>query len=284
MSSTRAIAILVLAGGLAILTVQNLSPAVPLVFLGTRLPTLPLSLWMLIAIATGIFTTLILSSFFTVSPTTSRRRPSNPPNPPKPPVEPSGVAGASEWESDNSDDSEEWVASPPPPPPPQQSEEKAGNTDDWETEVRQVGPQWDDGENWVETGDTESETPPRSSESWTDPSQEPFSPAHSGGEWANETETETETETAPEKPEKPEPAPSNYETGQVPNKESWSGSVYSFGYRNSEESGVGRQESVFDADYRLITPPGSQPTQIQSDKEDWDFEDDDLPGETPPRR
>lgn len=277
MSSTRAIAILVLVGGLSILTVQNLSPAVPLIFLGTRLPTLPLSLWMLIAIATGAFTAIIISSFYPVSPATSRHRPSPPPNPPKSPLEPSGVAAASEWESDNSDDSEEWVASPPPPPPePAPSEEKVGNTDDWETEVRQVGPQWDDG-NWVETGDTESETPPRSSASWTDPSQEPFNPHHSGGEWGTETETETT-------PEKPEPAPSNYETQQVPNKESGSGSVYSFGYRNSEESGVGRPESVFDADYRLITPPGSQPTQIQSDKEDWDFEDDDLQGETPPRQ
>ncbi|MGC9526157.1 MAG: LapA family protein [Limnospira sp.] len=274
MSSKRAIAILVLVGGLSILTVQNLSPALPLVFLGVRLPTLPLSLWMLIAIATGALTAIILSSFSKVSPTPSRHRTSPPPpDPPKPPVEPSGFAGASEWKSGDSEDSEEWISSPPPTPPePPQSEEKAGKSDDWETEVRKVGPNWDDG-NWVDTGDAEPESPPRSSENWTDPSQEPFNPHHTGKEWGNETA-----------PEEPEPAPSNYETQQVPNKESWSGSVYSFGYRNSEESGVGRPESVFDADYRLITPLGSQPTQIQSDSEDSEFEDDDLEGETPPRR
>ncbi|MEM1169425.1 MAG: LapA family protein [Cyanobacteria bacterium P01_H01_bin.35] len=47
----------------------------------------------------------------------------------------------------------------------------------------------------------------------------------------------------------------NYEAEQQPKTESWSGSVYSYGYREPSGSGVGQTESVYDADYRVITPP-----------------------------
>ncbi|MGD1699517.1 hypothetical protein [Dapis sp. BLCC M229] len=47
----------------------------------------------------------------------------------------------------------------------------------------------------------------------------------------------------------------NYEAEQQPKTESWSGSVYSYGYRDPSSSGVGQTESVYDADYRVITPP-----------------------------
>ncbi len=47
----------------------------------------------------------------------------------------------------------------------------------------------------------------------------------------------------------------NYEAEQEPKTESWSGSVYSYGYREPSGSGVGQTESVYDADYRVITPP-----------------------------
>ncbi|MGK7920410.1 MAG: hypothetical protein AB4080_10450 [Trichodesmium sp.] len=47
----------------------------------------------------------------------------------------------------------------------------------------------------------------------------------------------------------------NFEAEQKVQKESWSGSVYSYGYGDSSDSGVGQTESVYDADYRVITPP-----------------------------
>ena len=36
---------------------------------------------------------------------------------------------------------------------------------------------------------------------------------------------------------------------------------------------MGKSESVYDADYRVITPP-YQGTHIAKDEEDWGFEDD----------
>ncbi|NES73075.1 MAG: LapA family protein [Okeania sp. SIO2D1] len=67
-----------------------------------------------------------------------------------------------------------------------------------------------------------------------------------------------------------ESATKNYETEQQPKTGSWSGSVYSYGYRDSSSSGVGQTESVYDADYRIITPPPANtsiPTQKEEDEQ-----------------
>ncbi|MCL2923935.1 MAG: hypothetical protein MGF17_04705 [Trichodesmium sp. MAG_R04] len=64
----------------------------------------------------------------------------------------------------------------------------------------------------------------------------------------------------------------NYEVEQEAKTESWSGSVYSYGYLESSASGVGQTESVYDADYRVITPPPPQdkstPTQQQEQEDE----------------
>lgn len=81
----------------------------------------------------------------------------------------------------------------------------------------------------------------------------------------------------------PQAARTNYEVRQEPKTSSQSGSVYSYTYREHGESGVGKADAVYDANYRLITPP-YQPTYQQpvesdvesdEDDEDWGFEDDD---------
>jgi hypothetical protein len=48
--------------GLIILLVQNLSPSLPLMFLGMRTQPLPLALWILLSIIAGIFTSFIITS------------------------------------------------------------------------------------------------------------------------------------------------------------------------------------------------------------------------------
>ncbi|WRH66042.1 MAG: hypothetical protein RSE13_20505 [Planktothrix sp. GU0601_MAG3] len=68
MSITQLISLLVLVGGLAIFTIQNLSPSLSLIFLGNQLPSLPLSIWILIAIAMGILTYSIIHNLFQVTP------------------------------------------------------------------------------------------------------------------------------------------------------------------------------------------------------------------------
>ncbi|MGD1808073.1 hypothetical protein ACP6PL_21930 [Dapis sp. BLCC M126] len=67
-------------------------------------------------------------------------------------------------------------------------------------------------------------------------------------------------------------AQQNYEAEQQPKTESWSGSVYSYGYRDPSSSGVGQTESVYDADYRVITPPPppdiSKPTENEETQDE----------------
>lgn len=87
----------------------------------------------------------------------------------------------------------------------------------------------------------------------------------------------------------------NYEAKQEPTTSYHSGSVYSYGYKNPSDSAVGKTESVYDAEYRVITPPyrpldteeeeqekkedntpKPSPTNQQNndDDEDWGFDDD----------
>ena len=77
-----------------------------------------------------------------------------------------------------------------------------------------------------------------------------------------------------------------YERQQEPQSRSQSGSVYSYNYREPKNTAVGKTESVYDADYRVIIPPYEPPTtnqvdeQTDDDDEDWKFfEDDDFENE-----
>ena len=84
-----------------------------------------------------------------------------------------------------------------------------------------------------------------------------------------------------------------YERPQEPTTTYRSGSVYSYGYRDPKNSGVGRSESIYDAEYRVITPPyrGVEPSdepewksrensnkkenENNEDEDDWGFDDED---------
>ncbi len=80
--------------------------------------------------------------------------------------------------------------------------------------------------------------------------------------------------------------PRAYEAKQEPKSKSWAGSVYSYGYRDPNQSGVGQTESVYDADYRVIVPPqdaipkpggGEIPKNPSVEAEDdWGLDEDDL--------
>lgn len=77
-------------------------------------------------------------------------------------------------------------------------------------------------------------------------------------------------------------ATKNHEAEQQPKTGSWSGSVYSYGYRDSSSSGVGQTESVYDADYRIITPPPPADTSIPTQEEkDEQVSDKDNQSEDP---
>lgn len=67
----------------------------------------------------------------------------------------------------------------------------------------------------------------------------------------------------------------NPEIKQDPKAGSQTNSVYSFSYREQNQTGVGKADAIYDANYRVITPPYQKPVESADDDEDWGFEDDD---------
>lgn len=64
-------------------------------------------------------------------------------------------------------------------------------------------------------------------------------------------------------------------TNSETKQESKTDSVYSYSYREQNQTGVGKADAVYDANYRVITPPYQKPVESADDDEDWGFEDDD---------
>ncbi len=63
----------------------------------------------------------------------------------------------------------------------------------------------------------------------------------------------------------------SYEVKSEPNSSKRQGSVYSYSYKEPESSDAGKTESVYDADYRVLTPPYRSSNPVQDD--DWGFDD-----------
>lgn len=77
-------------------------------------------------------------------------------------------------------------------------------------------------------------------------------------------------------PETPESDRQSYDVKQQPASGHKNGSVYSYSYRDAQKSGVGKPDVVYDANYRVITPPYQKPPEPEQEdeEEDWGFEDD----------
>lgn len=104
-------------------------------------------------------------------------------------------------------------------------------------------------------------------------------------QWQNEPQSSSVPQDTPPKPPPAAKSPPvdqanylredwSYEAEQKPKSGSQAGSSYSYSYRDSQRSGVGRRESVYDADYRVIVPP-----QTGSEDDDYGFDDEEEDGD-----
>lgn len=249
----RLILLLILIGGLAVFTVQNLTPLLPLVFLGLQFPALPLSWWVLGALGAGAISMLAiqvllgLSNFVTGQTVRSRAQARvNRAEAARefeatadPPARESWKRQTGRDRATPKDDSawQDWRGYEPAPPPP--SRASGSPLDDWEQ------PPSDD---WDTTPAPRSSQPPLQE-------REPF----------------TESSAA----ERRTPPASNTRAS----------SSNAYGYRQPQNPGVGQPEKVVDADYRVIvppyrpldeppayTPPPPPPPVAEENADDW-FED-----------
>jgi uncharacterized integral membrane protein len=283
----RVVILLLIVAGLVIFALQNLAP-IPLVVLGIRL-TLPLAAWVLGAMAAGALTTLLLSGFSSLSRSAAVRR--------------STQSGAtrSPWSSTSPRDS--GAARPRNPTGSNTADRRS--TDDWETTAKD---EWDE---WVE------DSPPRRSastpktevrdtaaEKWAAeetyqerrPRWSPWSlgdePRPQSSRRYPDSYEDAPRDSVRRSPIDPpvQPHRTEFETPQSPTTQQQTGSVYSYSYREPQDSPVRKPNEVrktnevYDAEFRVLIPPYNPaapsapepptPPPAAEDDDDWGLDDD----------
>ncbi|MBD2098278.1 LapA family protein [Trichocoleus sp. FACHB-591] len=213
----RLLLLLLILVALAAFTLQNWVSQLPLVFLGKQTLLLPLSVWVLGAIAAGALTTLLLTGLFQLSNTLAVKKMR------------SRVATASRLET-----------------------EAAASRSSWDSSSRSASDQT----------------------SYTSPTADRFTDETDFGDEEEEADPVDRSDYS----SSDQRDRTNYEVPQEPTSSYRSGSSYSYSYKEPNTSGVGRSESVYDADYRVIIPP---PQPLEETEDDYGFEDEDFEDETP---
>lgn len=269
----RLLLLLGIFAGLALFALQNWSPPLQLVFLGLRSQPFPLAVLILVAIAAGAVTTLVITTLLGLSSYASeiklRSRLGNAyrsyttprtasPRPRSPQTGQTGTSGQgytttpnqeSKW--DESDDFEWDDIEAAPSDGPRSSREEAPD------EPKSADRTWikeDDEDEWDDWDDDENEDDDEDENNLRDSGR----------------------------------SRTSFEVPQVPKSRSQSGSVYSYGYLDPGNSGVGKSEPiakpVVDAEYRVIVPPYRNPD-AKNDRDQDEFDDDDdWDGSTGDRR
>ncbi|MEG3977850.1 LapA family protein [Microcoleus sp. herbarium8] len=279
----RPILLLVIVVGLTIFALQNVEPVLSLVFLGIRSPALPLSIWILLGMAAGAVTSLFVSGMLAFSNYLSQREnrtgrdiPSRdavsadrrtayaaPPPPRKQEIDP-------DFDTENSQTSYQTQYGTPAGYSARTFQQETPNPVGAKDYAQpETYPATDDEDDWVSDG----------SKSASDGSDD---------DWGDDRDFASQ----PQVNDVAGVNPRDYETKQEPKSQSWAGSVYSYGYRDPNQSGVGKTESIYDAEYRVVVPP--QDTILQSgdaklpqnpsaeSEEDWGLDEDDVFDEDSP--
>jgi hypothetical protein len=130
----------------------------------------------------------------------------------------------------------------------------------------------------------QSYTPPADETSNNDDESDWETPSDNDEDWDFEEEAETPSDRAASPKENRTASTkesfTDREVRQAPTSSNNSSSSYSYSYRQPEDSSVGKTESVYDVNYRVINSPYEQSDRQElvedNDDEDWGFEDDEL--------
>jgi len=223
--------LVVIMGGLILFASSNWpSELVTLVFSNREIATLPLIIWIGIAIAAGAITSFCLQLLNQLPRSYSNQNPREFREVPR-------QTRSVRREVPQTDTSE--YKTPYTPQPPKIPTRASNATSDWDTKIDK---DWELEEESATSKSTQSD----------------FERDLSGSKQVS--------------------IPTNYEVPQEPKTSSKVGSVYSYSYREKEkkDSGVGKGDEIYDANYRVIRPPSKQPIEPREDEEDWGFDDEDF--------
>jgi hypothetical protein len=236
----RVALLLLIAAGLVIFTLQNLTP-MALVVVGVKTQALPLAVWVLGAIAAGAFTTVLVTSFpgssrsSTVGDRASYGRA----------ADAAARTGRAPWGAETKRTSTQ-ASRPKGSAGFTAAGSSRRNVDDWEA------PESDDWDDW---GSSQEPAQYRSSPS---PATKTEIRDRADDDWANWEGYEKASPRDSERrsPENPAPRRTEFESQQPPKSSQRSGSTYSYSYREPQDSAPRRKTNeVYDAEYRVLIPP-----------------------------
>lgn len=213
----RLLLLLVVLGGLTLLLLQNWSPVLPLVFLGGRSQALPLAVWILLSVAAGAVSALLIAGLFKTSNYFAQSQ-----------VKRRSVVDRA---------------------PPRQNQRT----------VRQEYT--------------------AASATYSSSSASTSTTSDTADDWSSDNSTDEdwnfEENTTPQgfRPETTIKDSKTYEVNPDSSRSNQSSSVYSYSSSDPQPR-VGKTESIYDADYRVITPPYGSSTNTTEEDEDWGFDDD----------
>lgn len=273
MREFRVLLILAVFGGLGIFAVQNASPVLPIVFLGTQSLALPLSVLILGAAGAGVLTSIVIGGLFKLSNYVVEQELLTRRHIPLPQIPREYMP--------------ETPREPVPPPPRRQPEPAPqANTvlqNNWTPTTSPTDGTTEEPmnrrANFEEQDDYDESVDRRAGIEENDDYDEPAEDDDEFYEEWEENERQADRSAGDRDLGKDR---TTYEVPQEPKTVSRYGSTYSIGYRDSAEPGVGNTESVYDADYRVINAPSSgepapkqdERTQKPTQDEDWDWDDD----------
>jgi len=233
---------------------QNLSPVLPLTFLGLKTVAFPLSLWILFALAAGVLTAQLVVMLLQFPIAASQRsqasdrpreaRANSSVNDGKIP-DARSVQARSKGDESSYSNREKTTTYADSFPSGSKAAADFGTVRDWQ----------DDSRNWVDD-EVEQNWVDDDKENWVD---EPIEPA-------------TKSSATP----KVTPLKTDYEVPKSPTSEYRSGTIYSYSYRKPENTGVGISESVNDAEYRVIIPPNSENEEQSGESAPGDYSSNDY--------
>ena len=279
----RAVFLLVIVVGLTIFSLQNVEPVLSLVFLGVRSPALPLSIWILLSMATGVVTSLLISGLLGFSNYLSQPR------------------GRTDRNSGGRDTFAEDDRTPytAPPPPRKQEIDPDRDRENSQTQgATSYRTEYGTPAGYSARTTFQQETPnpvgakdfaqsatyaaPDDEDDWVSDGSKSGS-VGSDDDWG---EDDRDLPAGPPVNDVAGANPRDYEAKQEAKSKSWAGSVYSYGYRDPNQSGVGQTESVYDAEYRVLVPPLDpipKPDRAQAPKnpsveteDDWGLDENDV--------
>jgi hypothetical protein len=233
----RLILLVTILGGLTLLLAYNWSPALSLKFFGMATQELPLAMWILLGTAAGAATTIFIGSLFGLSNYFGKK-----------PQQNRGVQPPKTYRR------QESTPRPTDSPPSASSRNSSSETiRDSPSPIGEAAPTETPRERTNQELDDDDWDLNRNADNW---------------------EFDEEEETPPQQ-RKPRVRNTNNYTNQRESSPE-SSSTYSYGYQEPKGSSVGKTESIYDADYRVIIPPyPSSSTEAVTEQKDEDKNDND---------